>query len=177
MLIDLSLLIDVERSRLEAPPTEEEFFRAVDQLPELPDSDDALWDGEESWRALAGLIAAADLVGERGWRAPIPAIFERAALGDVDGYMQSIRHGPERAFRDATRDFARVLLPLASHRRPGTRQWVVRELGILRELDGLPALVIAAADKVSGVRDEAIMSIEMLAQTHPEAENALTALA
>jgi hypothetical protein len=100
----------------------------------------------------------------------------RAALGDLNDAMQAIRHGPERAYRDDLDAFAHVLEPLAIHVRPGTRQWSVRELGILRLVRSVGVLRRAAHDPVEVVRSEAISSLEMLAQRHSEAVAALADL-
>jgi hypothetical protein len=83
--------------------------------------------------------------------------------------MPSLRHGPERAFGDdeaASQEFATRLEPLARHHRPGTRLWVVRELGILRQLSSLPFLMERIHDRNPAVAEEALVSIEMLAQRH-----------
>lgn len=115
-------------------------------------------------------------MAERGWKSAVGQTYERAARGDLDGLMQSIRHGPERAFGEDLDGFADVLEPLVDHPRPGTRQWSVRELGILRLRRSLPVLLHAAADPVGAVRAEARLSVQMLAQCHPEAATALAAL-
>lgn len=94
----------------------------------------------------------------------MPALYERAALGDLDDRMQLLRHGPERAFANAPADLADMLEPLSRHLRPGTRQWALRELGILRQPRSVSALKMALADPERIVRDEALMSLQMHAQ-------------
>ena len=53
---------------------------------------------------------------------------------------------------------------------------VVRELGILRELSSLPYLLERTRDPNPDVAAEAVDSIDMLAQEHPEAAAALAHL-
>lgn len=161
----------VERFRQELEPLDETaFLEVVDRIPSLPDSDDPSWESsEDPWVDLCRLVAAADVVGMNGWRSAVTKIFERAALGDVYDMMQSIRHGPERAFSDDIAPLVAILEPLARHARPGTRQWSIRELGICRQHSSLSALLDALDDPVAQVRDEAHCSLEMLAQVDPEA--------
>lgn len=170
------LHIERHRTELRALRNEADFLGAVTKIGALADSDDSCWDDSQSWTAAYRLIAAADVAGERGWTSTVGPIFERVALGDLNGLMQSVRHGPERAFDDDLNGFANVLEPLVDHQRPRTRQWAVRELGILRLRRSLSALLRAAADPVVEVRNEAMTSLRMLAQRHPEAAAALDAL-
>lgn len=125
----LAPLLDRFRNELQ-PLDENAFIEQVNRIPALPDSDDPIWDseGEEPRLDLCRLLAAADVLGINGWRNAVTAIFERAALGDVYERMQSIRHGPERAFHDDIASLVAILEPLARHERPGTRQWSIREL-------------------------------------------------
>ena len=167
------LHIERHRTELRALRKEADFLGAVTRIGALADSDDPSWDYPQSWTAAYRLIAAADVAGERGWTSAVGPIYERVALGDLNGLMQSVRHGPERAFADDLNGFASVLEPFVDHQRPGTRQWAVRELGILRLRRSLGALLRAAADPVIEVRDEAMTSLRMLAQRHPEAAAAL----
>jgi HEAT repeat protein len=81
--------------------------------------------------------------------------------------MQSVRHGPERAAGAAA--LAALLEPLAGHPRAGTRQWSVRELGILRQRSSLGPLIDALDDDDEQVGVGARCSLEMLAQVHPAA--------
>lgn len=154
---------------------EEEFLAAIRSIPALADSDSAIWDQEEPWADAYRLLAAADVIGERGWiRGVVPA-FERAAKGDLYEVMQDIRHGPERAAEAA--ELAALLEPLTKHERAGTRQWSVRELGILRQRSSLQPLVDALRDDDDEeVRGEARTSLEMLGQVHPDAVNCLSRL-
>jgi hypothetical protein len=148
--------------------SEEAFLAELDRLPALADEDDdAVWDQEGSWDAVYRLLAAAKVIGERGWVKAIVPLFERAAKGDLYGTMLDIRHGPERAISDSA-EFAAMLEPLTKHPRAGTRRWSVRELGILRQRSSLQPLVDALADEDDEVREEARQSLEMLAQDHPE---------
>jgi hypothetical protein len=167
------LRIERHRAELRALDNEAAFLGAVKEIVALADSDDSSWDKSESWTAAYRLIAAADVASERSWTSAVGPIYERVALGDLDGLMQSIRHGPERAFGNDLNGFANVLEPLVDHQRPGTRQWAVRELGILRLRRSVVALLRAASDPVVEVRNEAITSLRMLAQRHPEAAAAL----
>ena len=158
----------------ELRPLDRESLRAaIAGIPPLPDEDDPIWNDEttnEPWMQLGRLIVAADLIGEHGWREEVPILFERACLGNPADQMQGIRHGTEKAYKDDVHAFVALLLPLARHERPGTRQWVARELGILRDLNALPALVdLAIEDGVELVRGEARLAISMLAQVHLEA--------
>jgi HEAT repeat protein len=57
---------------------------------------------------------------------------------------------------------------LTNHPRAGTRQWAVRELGILQQRSSLQPLIDALADDDDEVRTEARGSLEMLAQVHPD---------
>jgi HEAT repeat protein len=88
--------------------------------------------------------------------------------------MQAVRHGPERAAGAAA--LAALLEPLASHPRAGTRQWSVRELGILRQRSSLQPLLDALEDDDEQVRVEARRSLEMLAQVHPDAADVVAGL-
>jgi hypothetical protein len=133
---------------------------------------------EPPWADLHRLLAAADVVGERRWKHAALAVFEHAADWDVYGRMQAIRHGPERAFlddADGVAAFATGLEALMVHPRAGTRLWVTRELGILRRLSSVDALLAAVDDPNAAVASEAVASLEMLAQDHPEARAALHA--
>lgn len=162
-------LIDRFRQELESLD-EATFLEAVDRIPALPDSDDPRWTlADEPWFDLCRLIAAADVVGINGWRSAVKPIYERAALGDVYDRMQSIRHGPEQAFQGDIKSLVALLEPLARHARPGTRQWVIGELGICRSHSSLAVIRDALNDPVGEVRDEARCSLEMLAQVDPEA--------
>jgi HEAT repeat protein len=153
---------------------EEEFLAAIRSIPALADSDSAIWDQEEPWDDAYRLLAAADVIGERGWARSVVPVFERAARGDLYEMMQDIRHGPERAAGAA--ELAALLEPLTRHERAGTRQWSVRELGILRQQSSLQPLVDALRDDDEEVRREARTSLEMLGQVHLEAVNCLSRL-
>lgn len=140
------------------------FLLAVQAIAPLADTDSGVWEDESAWNEAMRLVAAADVVGERGWRSAISLIFERAARGDLFGMMQSIRHGPEQAMGDDLDDFAAILEPLAAHPRSGTRQWSVRELGILRLERSRGVLETALTDPVEDVSEEALSSLQMLDQ-------------
>jgi hypothetical protein len=146
----------------------------------LPEEDDPRWDDvDDAWADAERLIAASSASGAHGWRRVAVRVFEHAADWDLHGMMQSIRHGPERAFGASERaheEFARRLEPLSTHGRAGTRLWVVRELGILRQLSSLPYLVWRSRDLHPAVAEEALLSIEMLGQCHPTAIEALHAI-
>jgi hypothetical protein len=158
----------IERHRAELRVLDEDAFLAeLDRLPALADDDDAVWSQDEPWDAVYRLVAAADVIGERGWVRAIVPLFERAAKGDLYGTMFSIRHGPEQAMSDVA-GFAAMLEPLTKHPRAGTRQWSVRELGILRQRSSLQPLVDALADDDDEICAAARQSLEMLAQDHPE---------
>jgi len=158
----------IERHKAELRVLDEDaFLAALDRLPALADSDAAVWE-QESWDDAYRLIAAADVIGERGWVRAVAPLFERAARGDLYETMQSIRHGPEQAMGADLARFAALLEPLTKHPRAGTRQWSVRELGILRQRSSLQSLVDALADEDVQVHDEAWVSLEMLGQVHPD---------
>jgi plasmid stabilization system protein ParE len=157
----------IERHRVELRVLDEDgFLAAVRAIPALADSDSPSWEQEEPWDDAYRLLAAADVIGERGWVKAIVPVFERAARGDLYETMQWLRHGPERAAR--ADQLAALLEPLTTHPRAGTRQWAVRELGILRQRSSLQPLIHALADDDDEVRTEARGSLEMLAQVHPE---------
>jgi HEAT repeat protein len=153
---------------------EEKFLAAIRSIPALADSDSAIWDQDEPWDDAYRLVAAADVIGERGWIQGVVPIFERAARGDLYEMIQDIRHGPERAAEAA--ELAALLEPLTRHERAGTRQWSVRELGILRQRSSLQPLVDALRDDDEEVRREARTSLEMLGQVHPDAADCLSRL-
>jgi hypothetical protein len=88
--------------------------------------------------------------------------------------MPSVRHGSEWAAGAAA--LAALLEPLASHPRAGTRQWSVRELGILRQWSSLGSLIDAFDDGHEQVRVEARRSLEMLAQVDPDAADVVAGL-
>lgn len=142
----------------------------------LPDATDPRWsvdpDGAGVWADLQRVIDAADASGEHGWREVSVRVFEHAASWDVYEAMQSIRHGPERAFAgpQGASDFATRLEPLTRHSRAGTRLWVARELGILRQISSLTSLVGLFGDSCQAVSDQARDSVAMLAQVHAEAK-------
>jgi hypothetical protein len=118
----------IERHRAELRVLDEDgFLAAVRGIPALADSDSPSWEQEEPWDDAYRLLAAADVIGERGWVKAIVPVFERAARGDLYETMQWLRHGPERAARAG--QLAALLEPLTNHPRAGTRQWAVRELG------------------------------------------------
>jgi hypothetical protein len=158
--------------------TERALLDALDRWMPLPDENDPRWDSDQdAWADAERLIAAADEAGEHLSRRAAVKVFEHAAAWDLHGMMQSIRHGPERAFPDSdlgSQEFATMLEPLTTHDRDGTRWWVVRELGILRQLSSLPYLLARVRDENPNVAEEALASIEMLGQVHPAARKALT---
>jgi hypothetical protein len=162
----------IERHRAELRVLDEDaFLAAVRAIPALADSDAPLWEQEGSWEDAYRLLAAADVIGERGWVAAIVPVFERVARGDLFETMQSVRHGPEQAAGAV--QLAALLEPLTRHPRAGTRQWSVRELGIARQRSSLQPLVDALDDGDGDVRVVARRSLEMLAQVHPDAADAL----
>lgn len=152
------------------------FLAAVVQIPPLADSDDAQWNDYDAWNDVYRLLAAAKVVGLRGWRSGVLPIFERVALGDLNETMESIRHGPEQAFSNDSDAFLDLLEPLTAHARAGTRQWSVDELGIYGELRSLPFILGAVHDPVDLVRDAARGSLRRLARHHPAAAAALADL-
>jgi hypothetical protein len=161
----------IERHRAELRVLDEDgFLAAVRAIPALADSDSPSWEQEEPWDDAYRLLAAADVIGERGWVKAVVPVFERVARGDLYETMQWVRHGPERAA--GAGQLAGLLEPLTNHSRAGTRQWAVRELGILRQRSSLQplidALIDALADEDDRVRAEARGSLEMLAQVHPD---------
>ena len=161
--------IQRHRNELGALNSQAAFLAEVAQIPALADTDDPRWLDPEAWEDVYRRVAAADVIGDRGWRDAVSPVFERAARGDLFDTMQTIRHGPERAFANDIDTFADVLETLATHQRAGTRQWSVRELGILRQLRSLPILVRATSDPSPEVSEEALSSLRMLAQAHPDA--------
>ena len=94
--------------------------------------------------------------------------------GDLYETMPSVRHGSEWAAGAAA--LAALLEPLASHPRAGTRQWSVRELGILRQRSSLGPLIDALDDGDEQVRVEARRSLEMLARPDPDAADVVAGL-
>lgn len=132
----------------------------LEPLPETDDLDPA-WDDDAFDRA-EKLIAFADEVGERRLVEGIAPVFERAALGDAFEMMQSIRHGPEKAVAGDWPRLTGIMRPLASHSRPGTRRWAIRELGLLRDPSGLPELLAGIDDQTDLVRYQAYSSLGML---------------
>jgi HEAT repeat protein len=157
----------IERHRAELRVLDEDgFLAAVRAIPALADSDSPSWEQEEPWDDAYRLLAAADVIGERGWVKAVVPVFERVARGDLYETMQWVRHGPERAA--GAGQLAGLLEPLTNHSRAGTRQWAVRELGILRQRSSLQPLIDALADEDDRVRAEARGSLEMLAQVHPD---------
>jgi HEAT repeat protein len=153
---------------------EDAFLAAVRAIPALADSDSPSWEQEGSWDNAYRLLAAADVIGERGWVRAVVPVFERVARGDLYETMPSVRHGPERAAGAAA--LAALLEPLASHPRAGTGQWSVRELGILRQRSSLQPLIDALDDDDEQVRVQARCSLEMLAQVHPDAAEVVAGL-
>ncbi len=170
-------VLDRHKADLVQLPDEDAFLSEVDLLPELADSDDPCWTGDAAWEPACRLVAAADVVGLRGWKLGVGPIFERAALGGLYGLMQSIRHGPEQAYEDDVPGLAELMAQLTTHHRPGTRQWSVRELGILRQLSSVEVVDEATRDPVPGVRDEARNSLGMLAHVHRDARVAIDHIA
>ena len=131
------------------------FLEAVLAIQPLADSDDDVWDDDAAWETVHRLMAAARVVGERGWRSAVGPLYERAALGDLYEVMRNLRHGPEQAFAGDVDAFAAVLEPLTAYPRAGTRQWAVHELGILRAYRSFPFLLRARDDPVPDVRADA----------------------
>ena len=156
---------------------EDELLAEMATWEPLPSESDPRWDDEsresdELWAHADRVLAAARMAGERGWLRVAVRGFEYAADWDLHGGMQGIRHGPEKAFMavpDGLATFARELEPLSRHPRAGTRLWTVRELGILRQVSSLPYLMGRLDDEHAGVAAEALNSLHMLAQEHPEA--------
>lgn len=155
--------------------SEDEFLIAIDQIPPLADTDSTIWDDEHRWEDAYRLVAAADVIGEQGWSKAIVPLFERAAKGDLYGAMQSLRHGPEKAVPHP-QELASLIEPLTRHPRAGTRQWSVRELGILRQRSSLDRLLEAFKDDVPEVRSEACTSLEMLGQEYSDVMDLVSAL-
>jgi hypothetical protein len=139
----------------------------------LPDEDDPRWETDDAtsgvWAQLSRLLAAAGAAGAQRWRRVAIEVFRHAASWDVHGAMLDLRHGPEQAFLDDGSAFARSLEPLTRSSRAGTRLWVARELGVLREVSSLPHLLQLLPDPSDDVAGQAQDSIDMLAQRHPEA--------
>jgi hypothetical protein len=165
----------IERHRAELPVLDEDaFLAAVRAIPALADRDAPSWKQEASWEDAYRLLAAADVVGERGWVRAVVPVFERVARADLYGAMRSVRHGPERAAGAAA--LAALLEPLASHPRAGTRRWSLRELGGLRQRSSLQPLTGALDDGDERVGVEARRSLEVLAQVHPAAADVAAGL-
>jgi hypothetical protein len=161
--------------------TEDELLADLHSWSPLPDEADPRWhaltpdgdaltpEGDALWTAAQRLLDAADAAGERGWLRVAVRVFEHAADWDLHDMMQGIRHGPERAFLavpDGTPRFAHELEALSHHPRSGTRLWTVRELGILRQRSSLGFLLERIDDPHPAVAQEALTSLEMLAQVH-----------
>jgi hypothetical protein len=157
--------------------TERDLLAEMDTWEPLPDQIDPRWDsleddGDRLWADSERLIAAADLSGERYWREAAIRVFLHASDWDLNGALLDLRHGPEKAFGSAPRDvaeFAARLEPLTTSSRAGTRLWVARELGILRQLSSLPFLLPLLKDPHPGVALEARGSVAMMAERHPSA--------
>ncbi|MFC6006301.1 HEAT repeat domain-containing protein [Angustibacter luteus] len=150
---------------------EAELLAALSTWEPLPDEDDPRWDDDEVWRDAERLIQAADAAGDAGWREAAVRVFEHAADWDLNGMMPHIRHGPERAYPEdsGSQEFAHRLEQLAGHVRAGTRLWIVRELGLLRQLSSLPVILERLTDPHPRVADTAVDSLHMLAQVYAEA--------
>ena len=70
----------IERHRAELRVLDEDaFLVAVRGIPALADSDSPSWEQEESWDDAYRLLAAADVIGERGWVRAVVPVFERVA--------------------------------------------------------------------------------------------------
>jgi hypothetical protein len=157
----------IERKRrLLAERTNEDIVAILDDLPGIPEVDDGdpYWDDASHLEAVELLLALADEVGERRLTESITGLFVRAALGDVFGAMQGIRHGPEKAVAPDFGRLAVILRPLAQHERAGCRRWSIRELGILRDRAASDVLKASLDDPVEEVRREARRSLQMLEQ-------------
>ena len=162
--------------------TEDQLLAEMTSWKPLPGEADPRWDAvspgsDELWANSERLLAAAEASGDLRWLRVAVRVFEHAADWDLHGAMQGIRHGPERAFLavpDGIGTFARELEVLSQHPRAGTRLWTVRELGILRQLTSLPYLVDRLEDRHPAVASEAVNSLAMLAQDHPEAAVAVS---
>jgi hypothetical protein len=165
--------------------TEDQLLAEMTSWEPLPDEADPRWEAvspgsDELWANSERLLAAAKASGDHGWLRVAVRVFEHAADWDLHGAMQSIRHGPERAFIAVPAGigtFARELEALSQHARAGTRLWAVRELGILRQLSSLPYLLYRLEDQHPAVASQAVDSLHMLAQDHPEAAVAASRVA
>jgi hypothetical protein len=74
----------IERHRAEPRLLDEDaLLAAVRAIPALADSDAPSWEQEESWEDAYRLLAAADVIGERGRVAAVVPVFERVARGDL----------------------------------------------------------------------------------------------
>ncbi len=156
--------------------TESDLLAEMGAWTPLPGEDDPRWDQADPpgplWQQAQRLLDAAYACGEHRWQGAAVRVFQYAADWHLHGMMQALRHGPERAFGDPDEsdEFARRLEPLTRHPRAGTRLWVARELGILRQVSSLPYLIPLTEDDHREVVEEARFSIAMLAQNHVDAE-------
>jgi hypothetical protein len=144
-----------------------DFLAALRQLEPLPDvdDDDSAWDHFPPFDRGEWLVAFSEQLAERQLVAAIPLVFERASLGSAYGMMLSIRHGPERAVGSNDQALTDLMVPLVGHARAGARRWSIAELGTLRDISALQALLAAAAsDPHPLVREEACASLGMLSQ-------------
>ena len=111
--------------------SEEHLLAEMETWEPLPDQTDGRWDAEKPesdqlWADVDRVLAAADAAGEHGWLRVAVRVFEHATDWDLHGAMQSIRHGPERAYLavpDGIKLFAERLEALSRSQRAGTRMW------------------------------------------------------
>jgi len=144
------------------PLSDPALLALLDSIEPLPDEDDRAWDAPGTFDRAELLLAIAEEVGDRRLVEAIAPLYERVALGDVYESMPTIRHGPERAIERDWERLTAIMRPLARHERAGTRQWSVRELGLLRDPSGLPELIAALVDPEELVRYQACSSLTMV---------------
>lgn len=159
------------RSRSDA-----DLLRELEALPILPAEDSDTWEADSPWWQTAQRFTAlADLAAERRLRPAIPLLLGRSWYGDPGEMMRGLRHALEAIVAPDYDALTPFCVEAAASAQPGARLWAVDELGVLRDRQGLAALLAALGDSAPEVRRTACRSLSMLTRDHPDLQREIVA--
>lgn len=159
------------RSRSDA-----DLLRELEALPILPAEDSDTWEADSPWWQTAQRFTAlADLAAERRLRPAIPLLLGRSCYGDPGEMMRGLRHALEAIVAPDYDALTPFCVEAAASAQPGARLWAVDELGVLRDRQGLAALLAALGDSAPEVRRTACRSLSMLTRDHPDLQREIVA--
>lgn len=143
----------------------------IEASPVLPDETEENWwhdDTDKNWELAYQFLAFAEVAAERRLVDAIEPLLERVCYGDPGEMMRTLRHSLEAIVKPHYSILTHICIKLVMSPNKGARFWSINELGILCDIEGVPALLSGLDDPVPNIVVEAVSSLFWLCKQHHE---------